>query len=79
LKATAASRARAALPGEKGLFGKPTLLNKSETSPTYPDNQPRRAATHLRHEKSRGTKVFAWAEDTNTGLVEIPMARVRRS
>jgi len=63
-------------PSDKGLFGKPTIINNAETfgnisviflksSKWYAD---------IGTEKSKGTKVFALAGDVNnTGIIEVPM------
>jgi bidirectional [NiFe] hydrogenase diaphorase subunit len=69
-------RPRPPFPAERGLWGRPTLINNVETYANVP--------AILRHgpewyadigtEKSKGTKVFALAGSVrNTGLVEVPM------
>ncbi len=65
-------------PFEKGLFGKPTIINNVETFANVPPiilsgsdwfNQ-------FGTEGSKGTKVFALAGDiNNTGIVEVPMGK----
>ena len=69
-------RPRPPFPAEKGLFGKPTLLNNVETyaNITWIINNGAAAFAEMGTEKSKGTKVFALGgKITNTGLVEIPM------
>ncbi len=69
-------RPRPPFPAEKGLFGRPTLLNNVETYANIPWIINNGAAAYAAYgtEKSRGTKVFALGgKITNTGLVEIPM------
>jgi len=67
---------RPPFPAEKGLFGKPTLINNVETFSNI--------APIIRHgssllssigtEKSKGTKVFALTGNiTNAGIIEVPM------
>ena len=69
-------RPRPPFPANKGLWGKPTLVNNVET---YANINPiilRGGETFARigAEQSTGTKVFALAGDIrNTGLVEVPM------
>lgn len=61
---------------EKGLFGKPTVLNNVETFANVPQIIVKGADwyTSIGTEKSKGTKVFAVSgKINNTGLVEIPM------
>ncbi len=63
-------------PFEKGLFGKPTIINNVETLANIPaiimKGSEWYAATGT--EKSKGTKVFALAGDiNNTGIVEVPI------
>ncbi len=69
-------RPKPPFPAQKGLFGKPTVLNNVETFANVPfiilNGADDFAA--LGTEKSKGTKVFALAGDVNnTGLVEVPM------
>ena len=69
-------RPRPPFPAQKGLFGKPTILNNVETFANIPQiilNGPEWFAS-MGTEKSKGTKVFALGGKIhNTGLVEIPM------
>ena len=69
-------RPRPPFPAEKGLFGKPTLLNNVETYANIAQiilNGADKYAA-IGTEKSKGTKVFALGgKINNTGLVEIPM------
>ncbi|HZK29562.1 MAG TPA: NADH-quinone oxidoreductase subunit NuoF [Clostridia bacterium] len=68
-------------PAEKGLWGKPTIINNVETLANIPGII-RKGAEWFRSigtEKSPGTKVFALGgKITNTGLVEIPMGTTLR-
>ena len=68
-------------PAQKGLFGKPTILNNVETYANIPQiilNGPEWFAS-MGTEKSEGTKVFALGGKIhNTGLVEIPMGTTLR-
>ncbi|MCL2633944.1 MAG: NADH-quinone oxidoreductase subunit NuoF [Oscillospiraceae bacterium] len=69
-------RPRPPFPAEKGLFGKPTILNNVETYANIPQIILKGAEwfTSIGTEKSKGTKVFALGgKINNTGLVEIPM------
>lgn len=66
---------------EKGIFGKPTVLNNVETFANVPPIITRGAAWYnsIGSEKSKGTKVFAVSgKINNTGLVEIPMGTTLR-
>ena len=75
-------RPRPPFPAEKGLFGKPTLLNNVETYANIPQIIINGADwfTSMGTEKSRGTKVFAvGGKINNTGLVEIPMGTTLRT
>ena len=69
-------RPRPPFPAEKGLFGKPTLLNNVETYANIAQiilNGADKYAA-IGTENSKGTKVFALGgKINNTGLVEIPM------
>lgn len=69
-------RPRPPFPANKGLFGKPTILNNVETFANIPQiilNGPDWFSS-LGTEKSKGTKVFALGgKITNTGLIEVPM------
>ncbi|NLT97821.1 MAG: NADH-quinone oxidoreductase subunit NuoF [Christensenellaceae bacterium] len=68
-------------PAQKGLFGKPTIINNVETFANIPQiilNGPEWFAS-MGTEKSKGTKVFALGgKINNTGLVEIPMGTTLR-
>lgn len=74
-------RPRPPFPAEKGLFGKPTILNNVETYANIPQiilNGPEWFAS-MGTEKSKGTKVFALGgKIKHTGLVEIPMGTTLR-
>ncbi len=74
-------RPRPPFPAQKGLFGKPTILNNVETYANIPPiilNGPEWFAA-MGTEKSKGTKVFALGgKIKNTGLVEIPMGTTLR-
>ena len=74
-------RPRPPFPAEKGLYGRPTVLNNVETYANIPQiilNGPAWFAS-MGTEKSKGTKVFALGgKITNTGLVEIPMGTTLR-
>ena len=70
-------RPRPPFPAQKGLFGKPTILNNVETYANIPQIILHGAEwfASMGTEKSKGTKVFALGGKIhNTGLVEIPMA-----
>ncbi len=75
-------RPRPPFPAQKGLFGKPTILNNVETYANIPQiilNGPEWFAS-MGTEKSKGTKVFALGgKIQNTGLVEIPMGTPLRT
>ena len=75
-------RPRPPFPAQKGLFGKPTILNNVETYANIPQiilNGPEWFAS-MGTEKSKGTKVFALGgKITNTGLVEVPMGTTLRT
>ena len=63
-------------PFEKGLFGKPTIINNVETFANVPAIILNGATWYAQYgtQGSKGTKVFALAGDIqNTGLVEVPM------
>lgn len=69
-------RPRPPFPAQRGLWGKPTLLNNVETYANVPRIIARGGAEYAQHgtEKSRGTKVFALAGAIkNSGLVEVPI------
>ncbi|MDD3947591.1 MAG: NADH-ubiquinone oxidoreductase-F iron-sulfur binding region domain-containing protein, partial [Clostridia bacterium] len=75
-------RCRPPFPANKGLFGKPTILNNVETYANVAQiiiKGPEWFAS-MGTEKSKGTKVFALGgKITNTGLVEIPMGTTLRT
>ncbi|HHX12758.1 MAG TPA: NADH-quinone oxidoreductase subunit NuoF [Clostridiales bacterium] len=74
-------RPRPPFPAEKGLFGKPTILNNVETYANIPPIILNGVEwfTSLGTEKAKGTKVFALGgKINNTGLVEIPMGTTLR-
>lgn len=68
-------------PAQKGLFGKPTIINNVETFANIPQiilNGPEWFGS-MGTEKSKGTKVFALGgKINNTGLVEVPMGTTLR-
>ena len=74
-------RPRPPFPAQKGLFGKPSILNNVETYANIPQiilNGPEWFAS-MGTEKSKGTKVFALGGKIhNTGLVEVPMGTTLR-
>ncbi|HKL74090.1 MAG TPA: NADH-quinone oxidoreductase subunit NuoF [Clostridia bacterium] len=75
-------RPRPPFPANKGLFGKPTLLNNVETYANIPQIILNGADwfAAMGTEKSKGTKVFALGgKIVNTGLVEIPMGTTLRT
>ena len=68
-------------PAQKGLFGKPTIINNVETLANIPQIILKGAKwfASMGTEKSKGTKVFALGgKINNTGLVEIPMGTTLR-
>lgn len=72
---------RPPFPAQKGLFGKPTILNNVETYANIPQIILNGAEwfASMGTEKSKGTKVFALGGKIhNTGLVEIPMGTTLR-
>ena len=75
-------RPRPPFPAQKGLFGKPSILNNVETYANIPQiilNGPEWFAS-MGAEKSKGTKVFALGGKIhNTGLVEVPMGTTLRT
>ena len=74
-------RPRPPFPAQKGLFGKPTILNNVETYANIPQIVLKGADwfASMGTEKSKGTKVFALGGKIhNTGLVEIPMGTTLR-
>ncbi len=63
-------------PFQKGLFGKPTIINNVETFASIPAIILNGGDWYAQFgtEKSKGTKVFALAGDVmNTGIVEVPI------
>lgn len=74
-------RPRPPFPSDRGLFGKPTILNNVETFANIPPillNGPEWFRS-IGTERSAGTKVFAVGGNiNNTGLVEIPMGTTLR-
>jgi NADH-quinone oxidoreductase subunit F len=69
-------RPRPPFPAQKGLWGKPTVINNVETFANVPWILVHGADAFARHGigKSRGTKVFALAGKVRKGgLVEVPM------
>lgn len=69
-------RAKPPFPVEKGLWGKPTVINNVETLANVPYIIRNGALWFARYgtEKSKGTKVFALTGKVkNTGLIEVPM------
>jgi len=63
-------------PSDKGLWGKPTIVNNVETLANLPTIFLKGAEwfSSMGTETSKGTKVFALTGDVkNTGLVEVPM------
>ena len=74
-------RVRPPFPANKGLFGKPTVLNNVETYANIAQIILKGADwfKSMGTEKSSGTKVFALGgKIVNTGLVEIPMGTTLR-
>ena len=75
-------RPRPPFPAQKGLFGKPSILNNVETYANIPQiilNGPEWFAS-MGTEKSKGTQVFALGgKINNTGLVEVPMGTTLRT
>ncbi len=75
-------RPRPPFPAEKGLYGKPTILNNVETYANIPQIILNGADwfAGMGTEKSKGTKVFALGgKINNTGLVEVPMGTTLRT
>ena len=74
-------RPKPPFPANKGLFGKPTIVNNVETLANIPViiNKGPEWFASMGTEKSKGTKVFALGgKIVNTGLVEIPMGTTLR-
>jgi NADP-reducing hydrogenase subunit HndC len=75
-------RPRPPFPAEKGLFGKPTVLNNVETYANIPQIIIKGADwfASMGTEKSKGTKVFCLGgKINNAGLCEIPMGTTLRT
>lgn len=75
-------RPRPPFPAQKGLFGKPTILNNVETYANVPQIILNGSEwfSSMGTEKSKGTKVFALGgKINNTGLVEVPMGTTLRT
>ena len=69
-------RPRPPFPAEKGLWGRPTLINNVETFANIAPLIKNGAQWYARHgtEKSKGTKVFSLTGNVrNNGLIEVPM------
>jgi len=69
-------RQKPPFPFQRGLFGKPTIINNVETYANVPAILHRGAGwfAGIGSEKSKGTKVFALAGDiVNAGIVEVPI------
>lgn len=69
-------RAKPPFPANKGLWGKPTIINNVETFANVPPiiNKGAQWFASIGSEKSKGTKVIALTgKIRNTGLIEIPM------
>lgn len=69
-------RSKPPFPANKGLWGKPTIINNVETLATLPAIITRGAMwfSSIGTEKSKGTKVFALTGNIrNSGLIEVPM------
>ncbi|MGC9100256.1 MAG: NADH-quinone oxidoreductase subunit NuoF [Caldisericum sp.] len=75
-------RKKPPFPVEKGVFGKPTVINNVETLANIPVIIEKGASFFRKFgtEKSPGTKVFALAGKVNiTGLVEVPLGTSLRT
>ncbi len=75
------SRVKPPFPANKGLWGKPTVINNVETLANIPQiiNKGPEWFRSFGTEKSAGTKVFALGgKIVNTGLVEVPMGTTLR-
>jgi len=69
-------RAKPPYPADKGLWGKPTIINNVETWANLPPiiNKGAEWYSSIGCETSKGTKVFALTgKIRNTGLIEVPM------
>jgi NADH-quinone oxidoreductase subunit F len=74
-------RSKPPFPANKGLFGKPTLINNVETLANVPLILLNGSEwfSSMGTEKSKGTKTFALTgEVNNTGLIEVPMGTTLR-
>ena len=74
-------RPKPPFPANKGLFGRPTLINNVETLANIPVIMRKGADwfSKMGTEKSKGTKTFALTgEVNNTGLIEVPMGTTLR-
>lgn len=74
-------RPKPPFPANKGLFGRPTLINNVETLANVPPIILNGAEwfSSFGTEKSKGTKTFALTgEVNNTGLIEVPMGTTLR-
>ena len=74
-------RCKPPFPANKGLFGRPTLINNVETLANVPVILLNGAKwfSSFGTEKSKGTKTFALTgEVNNTGLIEVPMGTTLR-
>ena len=74
-------RPKPPFPADKGLFGKPTIINNVETLANVPQIILKGAKwfASMGTEGSKGTKVFALGgKIENTGLVEVPMGTTLR-
>lgn len=74
-------RPKPPFPANKGLFGRPTLINNVETLANVPVIMLRGADwfSSMGTETSKGTKTFALTgEVNNTGLIEVPMGTTLR-
>lgn len=74
-------RPKPPFPANKGLFGRPTLINNVETLANVPPIILKGAQwfSSMGTERSKGTKTFALTgEVNNTGLIEVPMGTTLR-
>ncbi len=74
-------RPKPPFPANKGLFGRPTLINNVETLANIPVIMLNGADwfAQMGTESSKGTKTFALTGDVNnTGLIEVPMGTTLR-
>lgn len=74
-------RPKPPFPANKGLFGRPTLINNVETLANVPVIISKGASwfSSFGTERSKGTKTFALTgEVNNTGLIEVPMGTTLR-